>query len=182
MNGAESDKLKPALIAGAAAGAAAAIPPLSCLNVCCCALIIGGGYFAAYLYMKDSPPAPEPPYGDAAVLGLLTGVVAAVAATAISIPIQLAMTGLGLQDMSQLEEVLENADLPPEAIRWIETFSGAGGVTVGAILLTFVFSLVTYAVFALIGALIGAATLHKKQIATGPPPGTAPPPPPPATL
>lgn len=183
MNGAESNKLKPALIAGLAAGAAAAIPPLSCLNLCCCALIIGGGYLAAYLYLKESPPTPEPPYGDAAVLGLLTGAIAAFACTVIAIPIQLAMSGLGFeQDFSQLEEALQDTELPPEALEWIEWIASSGGLTVGAILGTFFFYLIVYAIFALIGALIGVATLHKKQLGAGSAGGSIPPPPPPATL
>lgn len=180
MNGAESNKLKPALIAGLAAGAASSIPPLSCLNLCCCALVIGGGFLAVFLWLKESPPRPEPPYGDAAVLGLLTGVIGAFAATVISVPIKLLFSGMGWMDTSQLQEALEGADLPPEAVEMIEAFVSGGGMTIGAILIGFLFNLVIYAVFALIGALIGVAVLHKKQVGTGPVGGSAPPPPPPA--
>lgn len=181
MNGAESNKLKPALIAGLAAGAASSIPPLSCLNICCCALVIGGGFLAAYLYLKESPHKPEPPYGDAAVLGLMTGVIGAVAGTVISIPINLLFSGMGLTDMSQLQEALEGADLPPEAVNMIDNFISGGGLTIGAILIGFFVNLVVYSIFALIGALIGVAVLHKKQLGAGPVGGSLPPPPP-ATL
>jgi hypothetical protein len=173
MNGAESNKLKPALIAGLAAGAASSIPPLSCLNVCCCALVIGGGFLAVFLWLKDTPRRPEPPYGDAAILGLLTGVFGAFAATVISVPINMLFSGMGWMDMSQLHEALEGANLPPEAVNMIEGFISGGGLTIGAILIGLVFNLVIYAIFALIGALIGVAVLHKKQLG-----GAAPPPPP----
>ncbi|MCP4654364.1 MAG: hypothetical protein GY856_02985, partial [bacterium] len=113
MNQVEPSKLQPALIGGAALGVASAIPFLNCLNCACCALVIGGGFLAAYLYLKDCPPAPEARYGDAATLGLLAGVFGAVVGTLLSIPFRLFFSGMG--DMGQLEELLGNFDMPPEA-------------------------------------------------------------------
>ncbi len=180
MNGAASNKLKPAVIAGVACGAAAAIPPLSCLNMCCCALVIGGGFLATFLYLREAPPAPEPPYGDAAVLGLMTGVVAAFTGTVIGVPIQLITSQMGWQpDLSQLEEALDGADIPPLVLEMMEQFMSGGGLGVMAILISLVMSLVLYSIFAMIGALIGVAVLHKKQAGAAPS-GYAPPPPPPA--
>ena len=179
MNGAASNKLKPAVIAGVACGAAAAIPPISCLNLCCCALVIGGGFLAVFLSFKETPPAAEPPYGDGAVLGLMTGVIGAFTGTVIGIPIQLITTRMGWQpDISQLEEALDGADIPPQVLEMMEQFMSGGGLGFVAILVSLFISLIVYSIFAMIGALIGVAVLHKKHV--GAAPGGYVPPPPPA--
>lgn len=158
-----SDKLKPALIGGVALGFVSSIPIINCLNCACCALVLGGGYLAAFLYMKDAPPSVEPPYGDGALLGLLTGVFGAVTSTIVGIPFQLLSSQLGWNDMGQIQEAIEEAgiDLPPAAEQMIAQI-GAGGMAVGAIVIGFFFNLVIYSIFAMLGAILGVATLHKK--------------------
>jgi uncharacterized BrkB/YihY/UPF0761 family membrane protein len=176
MSNGSPDKLKPALIGGAAAGVASAIPLLSCVNLFCCALVIGGGFLAAYLYIKDAPPTAEAPLGDGALVGLLAGVVAAVVGTVIGAVIQLIMAGAGLGGMNseQLEQIFEqlDQDVPP----FLEEML-AGGFSIVAILLGFVFSLVLYSIFSTLGGVLGAAILHKKAPPAAPV-ATAPPPPP----
>lgn len=162
MNGASPSKLQPALIGGVALGVASAIPFLNCLNCACCALAIGGGFLAAALYFKDAAPSPEPPYGDAAVLGALTGVIGAVTATIVSIPIQLLTASLGFQpDVSQLEQAFEGQDIPP-AVQEFLTSMFSGGLAIGVILIQFVVWLFAFAIFAMIGAIIGVAVFNKK--------------------
>ncbi len=171
MNQVEPGKLQPALIGGVALGVASAIPILSCLNCACCALVIGGGFLAAYLYLKECPPAAEARYGDAAMVGLLAGVFGAVVGTLMSIPVRLLFSGMG--DMGQMEELLDNFDLPPEAQDALLNLFG-GELAVGTLFISFFVSLVLYSIFAIIGALIGAAVMHKRQA-----PAQAPFPPPP---
>lgn len=178
MNGATPSKLKPALIAGVACGVASSIPFVNCINFCCCALVIGGGFLAVFLYFKESPPPAEAPYGDGAVLGLLTGVFGAITATVIGIPIRLVMTQIGLQpDPAQLEEAfknLEGVDVPPQVLEFIKSFVAGGGLGVVAILIGLITSLIIYSIFALIGGIIGVAVLHKKQAGAAAPPPPAP--------
>lgn len=164
-------KLKPALIGGVTLGVASAIPILNCLNCACCALVIGGGFLASYLYMKDTPQPPTPPYGDGAMLGAMTGAVGAVVSTILSIPLTMmaASMGFGQTDLEGLEEAFGD----PEAAAQVErmmSFLQPGEITAISVASSFFFNLVLYAVFAIIGALIGVAVLHKKA-----PPGTAPP-------
>lgn len=181
MNGFKPSKTQPALIGGIALGVASAIPPLSCLNACCCALVIGGGVLAAFLWLKDQPAMAEAPYGDGAVLGLMTGGIGAVVATVISIPVQLITTRMGWQpDMSQMEEAFE--EMPPEVAQIIQPFleqTMSGGVTIAAILMGFLFNLVVYSIFALLGGIIGVAIFHKKGATAAPAGGGYAPPPPP---
>lgn len=183
MNGATPSKVKPALIAGVACGVASSIPIVNCINVCCCALIIGGGFLAAFLYLKEAPPTAAAPYGDGAVLGLLAGVFGALTATVIGIPLRLLMMRIGFQpDMAQLEEALQNADLPPQALEFIQQFLSGGGLGLFAILISLITSLIIYSIFGLVGGIIGVAVLHKKQLGAGPVGGSAPPPPPGASM
>lgn len=152
-------KLKPALIGGAALGVASSVPILNLANCACCALVIGGGVLASYFYMKDAPPAPGPAYGDALLLGLLTGVFGAVTSTVLSIPMTLLTSSMGVWE--GVSDALRQADLPPEALDFIESF-GTGGFAIGALVIGLLFNLVIYSVFAGIGAMIGAAIFNKK--------------------
>ena len=157
--------MRPALIGGASLGVASAIPPVSFINCACCALVIGGGVLAAYLYMKDAPPAPSAPLGAGLLLGGLTGVIGAVTSTIVGIPVNLLMSAIGMRMGGGLAEMFESADLPPEALEMMEMF-GSGGFSLMAILISFLVSLVIYPIFAGIGALIGVAIFNKKPLVT----------------
>jgi hypothetical protein len=153
--------MQPALIGGVVIGVTSAMPLLNLLNCACCALVIGGGLLSAFLYFKDQPPRPDVPYGDAALLGLMSGAVGAVVGTLLSIPIQLAMSAIGLNQMAQLEELMRNQDLPPGVAGLLGGLVG-GGISIVALLISLFFSLVVYSIFAMIGSMIGAAVFAKK--------------------
>ena len=72
----------PALIGGGIAGLLSGIPLVSCL---CCLWIIGGGIIAVYFLAKDSSVALNP--GDGAIVGVFSGIIAAVVGLLISIPL-----------------------------------------------------------------------------------------------
>ena len=171
-NGTQS-KSTPALIGGAALGVASSIPVLNLANCACCALVIGGGVLAAYLYMKDAPPAAKAPLGDGLILGLMAGGVGAVVATVISIPLTFLASSFGMSEV--LEQALESTDIP-EPVRDILETLGAGGFSIGFIFIRFILTLVVYGIFATIGGLIGVAIFNKKPVETTPaaPPPTAP--------
>lgn len=190
----DQEMTRPALIGGGALGVASAIPGLNCLNCACCALVIGGGVLAAQLYLKDRPPTAQPPYGDGAKVGLFAGLVGAVVATIISIPLNLAFSGMR-PDPAQLEEMMGQGEIPPELVQLIETL-GTTGQGAGGIFMSLLFYLVAFSIFATLGGVIGAAIFHKKGGGPGsavaaaptansyaPPPYSPPPPvaPPPAT-
>lgn len=183
MSSTAPNKLKPALIGGITLGVASSIPILSCFNCFCCALVIGGGLLAAYFYFRQVPPSPETPYGDAALVGLLAGVIGAVICVVFAIFFQALFTQIGFQPgsgLEQLEEVLSEADLPPEVEDWLYDLA-SGQLGAATLLIQFGIYLVICPIFAMIGALIGAALFHKKtlppQQMTGGPPPLSPPPP-----
>lgn len=176
-----NSKLQPALLGGLAIGVASAVPLVNCANCLCCAWAIAGGFLAAYLYFKDVPGSPEPPYGDGAILGAMAGAIGAVVTLIISIPIQLVANSIGFQnDPEQMREMFEQIEgLPPEAQdMMIQVFGGSG---MAALLFGFLFNIVLFTIFAAVGGLIGVAVFQKKTPPTAPaPPVTTPPPPGPA--
>lgn len=153
--------LKPAVIAGASFGVLAGLPFIGCLNLACCALAIAGGFFAAFLYLQQAPAAatpPAPPYGDAAVLGLLTGAIGAVVGAVVSIPFSL--LGVAAGGFEGFSEILADLDLPPELQ---DPLAGIGALGVGtvAIVVGFLINVALYSVFAMLGALLGVAVLSR---------------------
>ncbi|HZE21485.1 MAG TPA: hypothetical protein VE082_05480, partial [Desulfobaccales bacterium] len=66
----------PALVGGALSGALLVTP---FVNLCCCLWLIPGGMLAAWLLSTRTGPGLKP--GDGAVVGALTGIVAAVVDT-----------------------------------------------------------------------------------------------------
>jgi hypothetical protein len=155
----------PAVVGGASLGIASQIPILNLLNCACCALAIGGGFLAGVLYMRDAPPAVQAPYGEGALLGLVTGGIGAVVSTLLAIPIQLFVGAVGLGGFEQLREVLEDSEVPDEVVDMLSGF-GAAGFSMLAVVFGFVLSLLFYTLFAAVGALLAVALFHRK--AAGP--------------
>lgn len=154
MNQAKRSILKPALIGGIAEGVAGSIPILNLVNCACGIMVIGGGFLAAYLYMKDAPPAAKAPLGAGLKLGLLTGLFGAVTFALIYIPLAMLvpdMAGTGM-------EALENVDLPPKVV---EALSSPVTLAIFFSLL----SLILDPIFCAIGSLIGVAIFNKKPAA-----------------
>jgi hypothetical protein len=164
-------KMRAAALAGLAMGAASAAPILGALNCACCSLVLLGGVLASHLYVKNLPPSPQPQWGDAAVVGLLAGLIGAAVQAVLSIPMM--FMGFGMDTWNTIQDALSGADVPPEIRNLFATF-GSGTFAIGAILLTFVFNLFLYGLFSTLGALIGVAMFQRKQ-----PPAMVPPPPPP---
>jgi hypothetical protein len=170
--------MRAAALGGLALGAASATPILSALNCACCSLVVLGGFLTAYLYFKDAPATPAPQWGDAAIVGLLAGLIGAGVTAMLSLPIALLGWGAGM--WSSIQEALSDADLPPEVSTMLATFGGST-FAITAILLSFVFNLFIYGLFSTLGSLLGAAVMHRKQVpAPAPIPPPMPPPPPPA--
>jgi hypothetical protein len=168
--------MRAAALGGLALGAASATPLLSLLNCACCSLVVLGGFLTAYLYFKDAPPTPTPQWGDAAMVGLLAGLIGAGVTAMLSLPI--ALLGWGTGTWSSIRDALSDADLPPELSSMLAMFGGST-FAITAILLSFVFNLFIYGLFATLGSLLGAAVMHRKPLAPAPPPAPPPMPPPP---
>jgi hypothetical protein len=152
---------QPALLGGLCIGVLSGLPFVNMANVCCCLWVIVGGLLTVYLQQQNSPTPVET--AGAVLGGLIAGLVGAV----ISVLLQAAfmsVTGPMMQD--QMRAVLEqNPDLPPEARDFILNLVTGGGL----FFLMLAVSLPIYAVFSMLGALLGLAIFRKQA----PPPAPA---------
>ena len=154
----DNPKLKSALIGGGVFGVLAALPYIQYVNVVCCALYLGGGMLAVYLYLKDVPKPERAPYGDGAVVGLLAGLLGAVASTLTTIVV----TALGFgQDTAASFAGLEQAGV--ELPEFLANMMGASGLSFAMVLGTLLIAVIFYGIFATLGGLLGVAIFHKKD-------------------
>jgi hypothetical protein len=156
----------PALVGGVFLGVTSALPILNLLNCACCILLVGGGFLAAFIYLKDYPShLPPVTYGDAAVLGMVTGVLGGFIETIVQIP----LTFLNLQwarqlgDVKEIEEALSNPDVPPFVRDLALQILAEGGVTFIGTFFSLLINVLFAVVFAAIGAIIGVALLQKRS-------------------
>ena len=156
----DSARLQPALLGGLLIGVLSALPLVSAGNCCCCLWVVSGGVLAAYLRQQNLPV--QISAAEGAIVGLLAGVIGGLAATILSIPMEMALGPLQQQFMERI--LSGNPDLPPEWRDMIERGAASGA----GVALKLVFNLVTGVVFGLLGGLLGAA-IFKKNV---PPPGT----------
>src|SRR5690242_10470920 len=109
-NGIKPSFGQPALIGGLVMGVLSALPLISVANACCCMWVLGGGALAAYLLQQNTRAAISP--GDGALVGLLAGLIGAVATTIISIPIDIMV---GPMQRALAQNILNMAgNMPPE--------------------------------------------------------------------
>ena len=167
MNEPKPNLLIPALIGGAFIGVTSALPILEYLNCACCMLIIGGGSLASYLYLKGYPSSlPAVTYGEGALLGLLTGIVGGVVWTAVGIPLHYVKVrmGLGMDDLTELDEVLTDPEIPEGMRRLLEGLFAEGPFSLGIILILVVIYFLASIIFATLGGVAGIAIFRKKSL------------------
>ena len=163
----DSGKLQSALYGGLVIGVLSALPIVNAGNCCCCMWVIAGGMLAVYLRQQNTPYAVTAAEG--ALVGLLAGLIGGVVGTIVSIPMAAVMGPFQQRLMDAI--LTSRSDLPPEFRDMMERAanrSGAAGVV--AIVLHFVWMVVTGAVFGMLGGLLGAAVFKKN--APPPPQGT----------
>lgn len=157
---------QPALIGGVALGVLSALPLIGPIgNACCCLWVVGGGMLAAYL-LQQNRTAPIAP-ADGLLVGLLAGLIGAVAHAAISIPLNLL---LGPAERAMAQRFIEMA--PPEVRETFERYTGgdrefSAGFFIVAQIVGLMFWACVGAIFASIGGVLGSA-IFKKRL----PPGT----------
>jgi predicted membrane metal-binding protein len=159
-------RYQPALFGGLLIGVLSSIPFVSGLNMCCCLWVVCGGLLTTYL-LQQRTPVPILT-SDAMLQGVLAGLIGAVITCTVT---ALTFTVMGPMLQEPMRQAMDRPDLPPEARAFIEKFMTPGGL----ILFTAILYIPTYAIFAMLGALLGTAFFKKK----GTVPPVAPPPMPP---
>jgi hypothetical protein len=156
-----SNRYQPALLGGLFIGVLSSLPLVSGLNVCCCLWVVVGGLLTTYLRQQQQPVPLET--ADAALGGLIAGAIGALL-TIIGTWTLIHWTGPFWQDQvrSQLES---NPDIPPGFRDMLMSLMTGRGLA----LLQFAVTLPIYAVFSMLGALLGLAFFRKKTPPPMPP-------------
>ena len=149
---------QPALLGGLFIGVLSSLPVIS---ACCCLWVIVGGMLTAYLQQQNRRDPVDA--GEAALGGLIAGLVGAVIAVAVS-----AVFALSVDVQAQLRAIFEEMQLP------LEVQDRVAGMLEGPtfLLLNAAVTLPVYAVFGMVGALLGSAIFRRKA---PPPPAPLPP-------
>jgi hypothetical protein len=171
--------LKPALIGGVLLGILSALPLIGAFNCFCCAWVIGGGMLAAHQYVKASPTGVT--LGTGVGLGLLTGAIGAVVETLFSIPVHIALRGIGSTLAEQFRNLIDQIpNMPSESKEALRALMAGGGLSVAFILLTGLLTLVVFSIMGMMGGALGVAVFEKRK--PGEPPVHQPPVPPPVDI
>jgi hypothetical protein len=159
----DSGRLQPALYGGIVIGVLSALPIVNAGNCCCCLWVVAGGMLAAYLRQQNSPFAINSSEG--ALVGLFAGLIGGVIGVILSIPLEAMM---GPFQRQFIERILSSQqDIPAETRAMLER--AASGTGPAVIAMKLVWSIVTGAIFGMLGGLLGVAVFKKSA---PPPPGT----------
>lgn len=159
------NKHQPALLGGLLIGVLSALPVVSAGNACCCLWVVLGGVLTVYLQQQRTPQPVET--SDAVLGGLLAGVIGGVIMMVIFAALT-TMTGALWQD--EVRRALENApEITPEMRDGVLRLISGPGI----FLLSVVVTLPLFAVFSMLGSLLGLAIFRKKTPPV-PPSGPAP--------
>jgi hypothetical protein len=150
---------QPALIGGVVLGVLSALPIVSVGNACCCLWVVAGGVIAAYLFQQNQH-APITP-ADGALVGLFAGLIGAVVARAISIPIDLMLGPVERQLVQRIMETSNNPQLREMFDRMSDRQRSIGPMYVLFQMLAFVLWLCVNAIFSTLGGLLGAMMFRK---------------------
>jgi hypothetical protein len=168
MSQQKPEYLVPALIGGVIAGVLTGIPFINCL---CCLWVVGGAALAANLMAKNT--AGPLTSGDGAIVGALAGIVAAIVHALVDIPFRAFNLSIARRILERMSGFVE--DWPSGWESWLK--GSPGGVPVAMFLLGLFIGAAVYAVFGLLGGIIGVSLFGRKNRQAVP--AEAPPPSPP---
>lgn len=156
MNDQRPGMFVPALIGGVIAGVLSGIPIVNCL---CCLWIIGGGVLAAYFLTKESSVTLTA--GDGAIVGVFTGIIAAVVEVFVNIPFRAMSEKLMQGMMDRFSQYYE--EMPSGWESWLDD-GGFEGSIVWTVL-GLVVSAVIFSALGALGGIIGISLFGKKKVA-----------------
>ena len=146
-------RFQPALLGGLFIGVLSALPVINFAN-CCCLWVILGGMLAVYLQQKDTPAPVET--SSAALSGLIAGAIGGVIN---SLAGMIMFRFMGGDSQAAIEQALSNIpNMPPETAEWVRSLMQGPSLA----LVTMVVTVPVYAVFGMLGALLGLAFFRKK--------------------
>ena len=157
-------RFQPALLGGLFIGVLSALPVIGIAN-CCCLWVILGGMLTTYLQQQSTPAPIET--SAAAISGLIAGAIGGLISS-IAGMLMLSIVG-GADSQQAIEQALSNIpNMPPETAEWVRSLTQGSTMA----LVSMVVTVPLYAVFGMLGALLGLAFFRKKitpQTPMGPP-------------
>lgn len=147
-------RFQPALLGGLFIGVLSALPVIGIAN-CCCLWVICGGMLTTYLQQQATPVPVET--ASAALSGLIAGAIGGVIS---SLAGMLMFSLIGGGDSQQaIEQALSNIpNMPPETAEWVRSITAGPSLALVSMIVT----VPLYAVFGMLGALLGLAFFRKK--------------------
>lgn len=144
-------RYQPALLGGLFIGILSSLPGLSLAN-CCCLWVLSGGLLTTYLMQQNDPKPLET--STAAVAGLIAGAIGGLITALINM--LLANSEAQREAMDQMFGQM--GDVPPEMVEMIERFTTGPAAAIIGVGVT----VPLFAVFGLLGGLLGLAFFRKK--------------------
>ena len=144
----------PALLGGLLIGVLSSLPVVSAGNLCCCLWVILGGLLTVYLQQQNRPDPIET--SEALIGGLLAGIIGAVISGLVGMLMMSFTSGMWQPEMQRALE--ENPEIPPHVRDFV--LRVMSGESLGLIMM--LVYLPIYAIFAMLGALLGLAFFRKK--------------------
>ncbi|NQW04182.1 MAG: hypothetical protein HQ485_09150 [Acidobacteria bacterium] len=149
-------RYQPALLGGLFIGVLSVLPVIGWAN-CCCLWVILGGMLATYLEQQNTPTPIET--SKAAVGGLIAGAIGGVIEALGS-----AVMFNALAPQDAMEQVLSTIpDMPPETLDMIQSIMTGPNL----LLISLVLKVPLFAVFGMLGALLGTVFFRKKAMPGG---------------
>ena len=146
-------RFQPALLGGLFIGVLSALPVIGIAN-CCCLWVILGGMLTTYLQQQATPVPVET--SSAAVSGLIAGAIGGLIS---SVAGMLMFRLVGGDSQQAIEQALTNIpNMPPETAEWVRSLTQGPAIALVSLIVT----VPLYAVFAMLGALLGLAFFRKK--------------------
>jgi chromate transport protein ChrA len=156
----------PSLLAGFAVGVLSFVPGIK--NLGCCLLIPAAAFFAVYLFRK-STNADFIEFKSAAIIGILTGVIAALFSTAFeTLLTYIAKTNDFVESLPQAEVAISNLNLGLifdntfELMRRMSNEIRATGFSPLYVVFLFFSNMVINPLFAFLGAILARAFFNRK--------------------
>jgi hypothetical protein len=156
MNDQRPGMFVPALIGGVIAGILSGIPIVNCL---CCLWIIGGGILAAYFLTKESHVVLTA--GDGAIVGIFTGIIAAIVQAVVNIPFRAVSEKLVQGIMDRFSQYYD--EMPSGWESWLEDGDFEGSIV--WTILGLVVSVIIFSALGALGGIIGISIFRKKEAA-----------------
>ncbi len=160
--------LLPALVCGFSTAVLTTIPGLE--SIACCLLIPVAAFIAVRLYKRSNPELTKLKTGNGVLLGLFTGIVAALFASVFEILLTyITKTNDLVMGFPQAEQVIRDLNLGDEANesiqllkRMVEEIRLKGFSLLYSVIITFT-NLLTYSIFGMLGGVIGTAVINKRN-------------------